>query len=246
MASLPELQRSFATALRDASTACAVEPSRNLQIYRNNSAHVFRSALEQSFPVLRKRVGDDYLRQLAHHYRERNPSHSGDLFWVGREFAAFLEQHLHGGDYAWLADLARLEWCCQEALVSVTRPAEAPACLAAFRPEELEQLAFSLQPSLRLFHSPYPVFSVWLANQGDSETPVDQSKGEERGLVHLHDERLKVCPVEIHLYEFVSHLAAGANLGDSITAARLEADQLTAALGFLFTAGLVTGVGGSR
>ena len=79
MASLRELQTSFAASLRDPSTACDVLPNENLAIYRNNAATAFRTALECSYPVLRRRVGDDYFRQLADQYRQRFPSRHGDL-----------------------------------------------------------------------------------------------------------------------------------------------------------------------
>jgi hypothetical protein len=119
MASLRDLQQSFAAALRDPEVACPVAPSSNLSIYRNNSAQSFRSALEASFPVTRARVGDDYFRQLAHRYREAFPSRSGDLYFVGESFARFLGDHLRESEYAWLADLARLEWLREESLICV-------------------------------------------------------------------------------------------------------------------------------
>src|SRR6478735_3703300 len=69
MASLRELQSTFAAAMRDPAVACAVVPQANLAIYRNNSAQTFRVALEGTFPVVLKRVGADYFRQLAARYR---------------------------------------------------------------------------------------------------------------------------------------------------------------------------------
>ena len=172
MVSLRELQRSFAAALRDPEATCPVRPVARLDIYRGNVRHNFRAALELAFPVLRKRVGVDYFSQLAFHYRQRFPSRSGDLHWAGREFAEFLGAHLAGGDYAWLADLARLEWARQSAAVDAVAPAVGAEALAAFAPEQLERVVFALQPSLRLVESPYPVFSVWLANQDENAPPV--------------------------------------------------------------------------
>ena len=58
MASLLELQRAFAAALRDPRAICAVSPPANLAIYRNNAEYAFRHALEVAFPVVRRRVGD--------------------------------------------------------------------------------------------------------------------------------------------------------------------------------------------
>ena len=247
MASLRELQGSFAAALRDPAVACQVTPSANLAIYRNNVSHAFRSALETSFPVVRRRVGEEYFGQLAHHYREAFPSRSGDLHFVGQQFAEFLEEHLRGGDYAWLADLARLEWSREEALISPTLPALGAESLSRFGPEQLEDLVFALQPSLRLHSSRYPVFSIWLANQEMTAPPVDQSAAGECCLVLLRHDYLISRRVEQPLFFFLTALVDGATLGHAMERAGLDGAALSQGLGFAFNEQLVTAVSpGSR
>jgi hypothetical protein len=242
VASLRELQRSFAAALRDPDAPCAVTPAARLDIYRNNLRLNFRGALALTFPVLRRRVGDDYFAQLAHRFQERFPSRSGDLHWAGRDFAAFLADHLAGGDYAWLADLARLEWARQSAAIdSLVIPIGAEA-LAAFAPAQLEHLRFALQPSLRLVDSPYPVFSVWLANQNEDAPPVDQSAGSECGLARARTDGVEVARLAPDLFSYLSALAAGASLGEAVTGAGLDGPRLTQVLGYAFAEELVTGV----
>ena len=175
---------SFAAALRDPAVACAVLPPANLAIYRNNASSTFRTALELTFPVVRRRVGDDYFRQLARHYRQRFPSRSGDLHWVGPRLRGLPRRLSAGGEYAWLADLARLEWSRAECL------GRRRSCrrlgvdaLARFAAARLEHLVFGLQPSLQLHRFAIPVFTVWLANQVENAPPVDQSLGSEQGMV---------------------------------------------------------------
>jgi len=239
LASLRELQLSFAAALHDPARACAVTPAANLQIYRDNSAANFKSALAGSFPVLRRRVGADYFRQLAREYRAHAPSRSGDLHWAGREFAAFLAAHLHGSDYEWLADLARLEWAREQSAVDVELPAIAADALGAHAPEMLEHLRFQLQPSLRLLESPFPVFSVWLANKAENAPPVDQSLGGEQGLTRIHGEWVEVQKLPPDLFSFICALSAGSTLGEALTAAGVEGPRLTELLGFVFGSDLV-------
>lgn len=246
MASLRELQASFAAALRDPSAPCAVQPAGNLSIYRNNAAINFRSVLESGFPVLRRRVGDDYFRQLAAQYRQRFPSRSGDLHWVGRDFATFLAEHLQGSEYAWLADLARLEWAREQAAVAVTRPSISADVLARIAPDQLEHLIFSLQPSLQLHASDFPIFSIWRANQVDNAPPVDQSRPGECGMVRARIDRVEVRRLEPYLFSYLSALAAGAPLGDAVTTAGLDQSGLVSALGFVFSEGLVCAVNGRR
>jgi hypothetical protein len=240
--SLRELQESFANALRDPAAACAVAPSANLDIYRNNSRSVFRSALEQIYPVVRRRVGDDYFRQLAFHYRAAFPSRSGDLHWAGRDFPGFLAAHLRGGDYEWLADLARLEWARCEASVAPERPAVGVESLAGFAPSELEHLVFVMQPSMRLISSPYPVFAVWQANQFENASPVDQSLGPEYGLVRNRDDMIEVETLAPDFYSFLAAVSSGATLGGAMSATDIDGERLTEILAVVFESSLVCAV----
>jgi len=242
VASLRDLQRSFAAALRDPAAACAVRPAARLEIYRLNASANFRSALELTFPVLLRRVGADYFTQLAHFYRERFPSRSGDLHWAGRDFPDFLAAHLAGGDYAWLADLARLEWARQASAVeAVTAPVGAEV-LATFAPEQLERLRFTLQPSLRLIDSPFPVFTVWLTNQADNAPPADQSLGAECGMTLARPDGVEVDRLAPDLFSYLYALAGGATLGDAVARAALEGPRLTQVLAHTFGEQLVTDV----
>jgi hypothetical protein len=242
LASLRELQYSFAAALRDPAAPCPVRPVANLDVYRNNGASQFAGVLGISFPVLKRRVGDDYFRQLAHHYRRTYPSRSGDLQWVGREFAQFLDEQLGGGEYAWLADLARLEWLRELSSIAEVRPALAPDALSRFQPEQLGELRFTLQASLKLLSSPYPVFSVWLANQAEIETRVDQSLGSEQGMVLGRDDGVLIRSLEPRLFSFLSVLAEGQTLGEAMSRAAVDEAGLLRALQFLFAEELLCAV----
>jgi hypothetical protein len=242
MASLRELQQSFAAALRDPAVACAVFPPANLGVYRNNARVAFREALERKYPVVRRRVGDDYFRQLGLSYRERFPSRSGDLHFYGRDFAAFLDEHHAGGDYAWLGDLARLEWLRVECAIALELPALDVDSLASHSGEALEHLVFGLQPSLRLHASPFPVFTVWLNNQVENAPPTDQSLASEGGMVHLRYDSVQVRPLAPSMFSFLSALAGGRALGDAMTRAALDEAALTESLRFVFSQGLVCSV----
>lgn len=239
MASLREMQNAFAAALRDPAAPCPVRPAGNLAIYRNNSTHSFRAALESSFPVVRRRVGDDYFRQLCAQYRARYPSRSGDLHWTGRDFPAFLLEQLHGSDYAWLADLARLEWSREQASVMRIESALPAEVLAHFGPSQLEHLVFTLQPSLALLASDFPVFTVWHTNQADNAPPVGQSEGAECGMVRARIDGVEVRKLMAGPFSYLSALRAGAPLGEAISSAGLDQEGVVSALGFVFAEGLV-------
>lgn len=246
MASLRELQRDFAAALRDPGANCAVSPRAHLDVYRNNSAIAFREALAQTFPVVRRRVGEDYFRQLGAHYRLKYPSRSGDLHFVGQDFPRFLGEYLGEGDYAWLADLARLEWLRSESAICAELAAVGTEVLARFDADVLGDLIFRLQPSLRLHRSPFPVFTVWLVNQTENAPPVEQSLGTEQGLIRSRSNTVQVSRLTPDLHAFISQLHEGHSMAEAMTAAGLDESGLTAALAMLFEDGLVVDVSPRR
>ncbi len=245
MASLRDQQTAFAAALRDPAQAGGVTRPAHLAVYRNNTAIAFRQALERAYPVVLRRVGTDYFRQLGHFYREKFPSRSGDLQWIGREFAPFLAMQLAGGEYAWLADLAALEWAREEASIATELPGVRAESLGGFAAEELEHLSLTLQPSLRLLQSACRVFSVWCANQEENAAPVDQLEGDECILVRIRDESVEVQRIAPDVFTFLSALRTGATLGTAMTAANVDGPRLAEILGFVFGAALVTSVRGS-
>lgn len=250
MASLRDVQARFAAALRGLPAEVAeeilddgIDPAGRLRIYSNNSRATFESALGSTYPVLRRRVGDEYFRQLAHHYRERYPSRSGDLHWVGRDFPAFVAETGAATGYAWLADLAALEWACELSLNAAWDLPVAVQSLAGIPDESIGGVRLTLQPSLLCVSSVCPVFDVWQANQPDAPgEPVDLTRGAQYVLVACGPDGLVLRTVEPGTFGLVRALQNGATLGEAVEASRLSLESLPPALGMLFEAGLVTGV----
>jgi len=147
--------------------------------------------------------------------------------------------YLEGSDYAWLADLARLEWLRAECSVAENASAVGAEALGGYAPADLERLEFGMQPCLRLHSSSYPVFTIWQANQGENAAPVDQSLGGEQGMILWRDDRLELQSLPPKLFSFLSALAKGTPLGDAMTLAGFDEHELLDALAFLFRQGLV-------
>ena len=251
---LAELQARFAAALRspghggetaDPALIAGIvddglEPAARLNLYRNNTRAMFVGALERGFPVIVRRVGDGYFHRLAAEYRDAHPSRSGDLHWIGENFPAWLAVRLAGTEYGWLADLARLEWACEEVLVAADVPAIPIEALGGVAPDVLPQIRLRLQPALRCVSSAYPVWSVWRANQPDQPGgAVAADRGAEHVVVTRADNR----PV-LHLrpeaeVRFVAALTAGAGLQDALEDSSLPVEDLPQALAWLFQNGLV-------
>lgn len=250
MDSLPELQARFAAALRgDPGAAAAdvsgdgLESAGRLAVYRNNARAMFDGALERTYPVLRRRVGEDYFRQLAHGYRQRHPSRNGDLHWVGEHFARDLAQTEAGTGYEWLAELAELEWACECAFIAAREPPVAPQELLGLAPDDLARAGLQLQPSLRCVASSFPVLEVWRANQPEADAhAVDLSLGGQSVLVSCGADGLELAEVSRTALEFVRLLKGGTPLGAAVESSGLDLAELPEVLALLFSSGLVTAV----
>jgi len=252
VASLLEVQARFAAALRGERglaeadvTDGGIEAAARLAIYCNNARAMFEGALERTYPVLRRRVGEDYFRQLAHGYRERFPSRSGDLHWIGEHFARYLAQTEAETGYAWLAELAELEWACESAFVAEREPSVEPQALAGLAPQDLGLARLRLQPSLHCVASNYPVLEVWRANQPDADGhAVDLARGGQCILVSCGTDGLELVGVSAAALAFTRHLQAGVPLETAVDESGLDLAELPGVLGMLFSHGLVTGVTG--
>lgn len=255
--SLAELQHRFAAALSgsvdaDASAAddfasCVVgdglAPAARAQVYCNNVRAMFEGALERTYPVLRRQIGPERFRTLARSYRSTHPSRSGDLHWVGRAFPDWLAAELAGGEQAWLADLARLEWACEEALVAEQRPPVDCAALAGLAVDAVIEARFELQPSVRVVSSAFPVWTVWRESQpGAPGELVDPAPGAQCIVVVCTADGLVLHSLPAERCRFVAALVSGASLGEALDTSGLEVEQMPAALGWLFGEGLVTAV----
>jgi hypothetical protein len=213
------------------------------EVYRNNAWQFFQAALERTFPVLQRRVGPEFFRQLAREYREAHPSRNGDLHWVGEQFPAWLVGRLGGSGYEWLSDLARLEWACEDATVACSAAPADLAGLAQYAPEELPALRLQWQASLRRVPSTFPIFSVWHANQGDAEPEsVDLSQGAEHCVVACTLDQVVVYRLEPVDFDLLGALMDGQSLGAAIDSTATDPDQLARFLAWAFGEGLVTGV----
>jgi hypothetical protein len=202
---------------------------------------MFAGALERTYPVLRREVGDEQFATLAQSYRAEHPSRSGDLHWVGENFASWLAPRVAADGRAWLAELARLEWACEESMVAAQLPPLAPAALARVAPEALAEVGLALQPCVRTVSSSFPVWSAWRAGQVDgAREPVDLSLGAQHVVVTCCDTGLVLHSLPEEQFLFVAALAGGATLGSAVESATLDVEALPGMLAWVFGEGLVT------
>jgi hypothetical protein len=226
--SLRELQQHFAAGLLQSSDepvtkwirADGIHPSARLAIYRNNLHAGFIKTLTLEFPVIRRLVGEDYFRQLSLAFLARHPSRSGDLHHVGTAFPLFLSGWFAETEYRYLADVARLEWACQECLVAEDSESLDLHTLRDIPADAYGELRLTLRPACRLLHSVFPVLRIWEVNQPQAapDQIVDLKTGPDY-LVVMRSARLDLCRVPAGDFHLLSNFAEGHSLDSALEAA---------------------------
>lgn len=250
MLSLPELQRRMAHSLfADGGESAApwvrhdgIDPQARLGIYRNNLHQGFTKTLALEFPVIERLVGADYFRQLAHAFLARHPSRSGDLHHIGAPFAAFLGQCFAGTRYTYFADVAALEWACQECWVAPDAEPLDPAALRSVPPQAYATLRFVLSPTCRLLRSNYPILRIWEVNREvhARADAIDLDSGGDCVLVRRGVGQLDVRRVTYGDFQLLAALAAGKSLEAGLEAAQACEPQFD--LGAALRRGFALGV----
>ena len=218
-------------ALRDLQTRCyrafllgdsgalltAVRPNRmtvanRIEIYCNNAREIFRRTLAAGFPVIERLVGRDCFRGLSLKYMREHPSRSGDLQGFGARFPDFLDRIYATTRFAYLADVARLERALEELHFEPDEGVLDPAELRTVPPEHQPMLVFCVRRAVRLLRSPYPVLSIWRANQPGAQASVDLDDGQACVVVVRSGDALAMHPLDPDAFALVSAFTRGVTL----------------------------------
>jgi len=209
--------------------ASGLLPERRLDIYRNNLFQSLTEALAAVYPTLDKLVGRGFFRTLAHAFIVAHPSRSGNVHEFGAELPEFVARFDAARSLAYLPDCARLDWAWHAVFhTEAAPPLDAAAMLAqiAALPDAARAgVRFALQPACRLVASPYPIFSIWVANRGDADgaAQVDLHLGGEQVLVAQQGGEVAVERLANAEHALLDAFAAGGSLGEAFGAA-LAAD----------------------
>jgi hypothetical protein len=235
MPALRELQMGFAAALFDAAdesvhehiVAAGMTAEARLGVYRNTLQEGFIKALAIGFPVVERLVGAAYFRQLALELLHAQPSRSGNLHHIGGPFAPFLRRKLEATQYAYLADIAALEWAHQEAQIAPDTGALSADAFRDIAPADYERLTFALHPACGFVQSRFPIVSIWRANQvaTSSNEVIDLDAGGDNVLILRTQECVEFHRLPSARFALFEALGRGENLGVAVGLAQaLEAD----------------------
>jgi hypothetical protein len=226
MADLTEMQDEFADALLSATApvpsflkgAAVKKADRRFAVYRNNVTSGLIEALSARFPVVKRLVGDEFFAGLARGYVLREPPFSPLLIHYGETFAAFIEDFEPAKPLPYLADVARLEYARGRAYHAADADPVPRDAFAALSEEKIGATRVRLHPSVSILSSPYPVLSIWKANQAEAVQPV-QDWGAETVLVARPFLEVETLPLGAGTGTFLAALQSGATIAEAAEAA---------------------------
>ena len=229
MNSLRKLQESCYTAfllgesdaLRGVVRTNQFSAEERIGVYQNNARETFRKALLASFPVIERLVGEECFSGLSLKYMREYPSRSGDLQPFGTKFPDFLGGIYETTRFAYLRDVARLEWALEAVHLEPDEAVLDATELSAIPAEDHPRLVFRVRTALRLLQSPYPVLSIWRANQSGSESTVDLDQGAEHVAILRRGDDLEMHLLSADAFRLASAFTDGATLQtacDALTA----------------------------
>ncbi len=122
--------------------------------------------LEDTFPVVRRIVGDEFFSAMARVYVMANPPRSPVLLKYGATFPAFLRTFEPAQELPYLPDVAAIEFAWLKAYYAPDQqPLDRHAFLAV-REASAPQLRLVLHPSAEVLRSAFPATTIWHANRG--------------------------------------------------------------------------------
>ena len=134
-----------------------------LGVYASGYMARAREALLESYEAVHYVVGDAAFSSLALAYAERYPSQDYNLSAFGCHLPEFLKESPLTQRLPFLTDLARLEWAVREAFHAFDQPPIDKEQLFALSLEVWAQSRLTLQPSVRMVTSSWPILDIWEA-----------------------------------------------------------------------------------
>lgn len=230
MPSLREVQQAIRTSVvqRDDTLAATfvvddeLSPEERLAVYRNTFASNLANALRLSFPAIYRLVGAEFFESAAQIFAHERPPRSAYLDEYGAEFPAFLASFPPSALFAYLPDVARLEWAVTRALHSPDAESLDVARLAELAPSDHDRVRFAPHPSVTLVRAGYPVDAIWravLAQDDAALAAIDLAAGPEWLIVQRLVTGVDVTRIDEPAWRFAADVFGGQPLGLALLAA---------------------------
>jgi hypothetical protein len=141
-------------------------------VYRYAYGSRLVEAMRNDHELLHAYLGDEMFDEMGHAYVKARPSEHPNLRWFSQGLPEFLKTAEPYCNHPVIADLAALEKGLNDAFDAAEGEVLELAAMAAFAPEQWNDLTFKPHPSAARLDLSTNASAVWLALKND-ETPPD-------------------------------------------------------------------------
>jgi len=145
-----------------------------LGIYANGYRVRLIEALDNTYPLLHRLLGDDDFMALGEAFVAARPSVHRSIRWYGRELAEYLSRTPPHAHQPILSELAQLEWTLAEVFDAADAQPTSRAAFAVINPSAWSGLRFEFHPSLRRLQFHWNAPAAWQALNREETPPHPQ------------------------------------------------------------------------
>ncbi|MBX9787145.1 MAG: DNA-binding domain-containing protein [Alphaproteobacteria bacterium] len=221
MVDLLTLQKAFLEAyegkrsFKDFVKMNTVSHENRFSVYKGNVEGAFRKALEGTYPLTWKLIGQKCADGAAYAFIRAQKSYpqEGTLLNWGRGFPEFLKTFEATKTLSYLSDFAKLEYLMGESLCAEEKTPLIAKDLKNIPPHHYGRLVFIVHPSLFLFYSPYPLDQVVEVVEEKVPSVALENRGS-YALIIRQEGQVKIHWLSKVEFTFFSSLLNGNSLGE--------------------------------
>lgn len=222
MPSLAEAQANFVATINEGPAALdpalfAGSPDRitlGLKAHANTISHARLVALEESFPLTREEMGEDWFNALSRNYVETSPAKSCDLAQIGRHFARSLE---NANLDMMVCDLAKIEWAWLESYHAADASPLTLEAISKLAEANLLNLAVTLHPSVRICPLRAPLAAPLMQLAGEMDVAAI--------LVVRPDAEVRLLAIDVRTLQAAQNCRQPSTIGNLLALASEQGDE---------------------
>ncbi len=222
-------------------------------IYRNNVILSLSVAIADTFPVVKRLIGDQCFEAAAIAFVRKHPPSKPSLLFYGEGFIQFIKDYPACIELGYLSDIAQLEWNYIRAFHAKDSSLLDNETLQQIAPESLGDTAFEIHPSLRMMQSDWPIDTIWEENLKQEVATIDlENFSKCKLLIYRQELHVQVVNLAPECFYFLLALTDGKTILDAWSytleqqqleqGPELNESELSGMLGYLLSLSLFTSV----
>jgi len=192
------------------------EVSDRFTIYRNNVILSLSTAIADSFPIVKRLIGEDCFTRAAIEYVRTSPPEYSSLLFYGEGFIDFIRSYPACAELNYIADVARLEWLYINAFHAQDSAPLDIGKLQTVSPEDIGDLYFECHPSSHLLMSDWPIDAIWEENLKEEVGILDVANlPASKLLIYRRDLQVQVVALTTNCFNFLYSLKKRNNIAEA-------------------------------